>query len=175
MQNKASLPRTTARDDDIITFLLQDALALLDRDQLSARRRIEQAQGVVQGQLGAAVVLRGGLAPWQARKTELHIREHLGSSLRIEEVATATRLSAGYFSKAFKTTFGMSFSDYVIKSRIEQAKRLLVTTDHPIVQIALVCGMADQAHLTRLFSRKVGMPPNAWRRHMTAAGSGARA
>ncbi len=170
MQNIAKLPRTAASDGDIITFLLQDALALLDRDRRSARQRIEQAQGVVQGRIDERAMFRGGLAPWQARKTESHIRENLGSNLRIEDVANAARLSAGYFSKAFKTTFGVSFSDYVIQSRIEQAKRLLVTTDRPIVQIALICGMADQAHLTRLFSRRVGMPPNAWRRRMSVAG-----
>ncbi|MBV8472677.1 MAG: helix-turn-helix transcriptional regulator, partial [Hyphomicrobiales bacterium] len=42
--------------------------------------------------------------------------------------------------------------------------RLLLTTETPISEIALACGLTDQSHLTRIFKRSVGMPPAAWRR-----------
>jgi transcriptional regulator GlxA family with amidase domain len=40
----------------------------------------------------------------------------------------------------------------------------MLTTQDPLSQIALACGMADQAHLSKLFRRAVGEPPNTWRR-----------
>jgi AraC family transcriptional regulator len=44
------------------------------------------------------------------------------------------------------------------------AQRLMLTTQEPLSQIALACGMADQAHLSKLFRRGVGETPGAWRR-----------
>jgi AraC family transcriptional regulator len=40
----------------------------------------------------------------------------------------------------------------------------MLTTEDPLSQIALACGMADQAHLSKLFRRGVGETPSAWRR-----------
>jgi AraC family transcriptional regulator len=51
-----------------------------------------------------------------------------------------------------------------MKERLDLAKRLLLTSDTSIAEVALLCGLADQAHLTRLFSRTEGLPPRAWRR-----------
>ena len=165
---------STAPDGALIASLLGDALTLLDRDRPSARRRIEQACSLV---LPVATLTpdRGGLAPWQARRVEAHIRAHLGGSLRIEDVAAVAKLSASYFSRAFKATFGIAFSGYVMQRRIDQAKHMLLTSDRPICDIALACGLADQSHLTRLFSRTVGMPPHAWRRYMRYVPTGAAA
>lgn len=110
--------------------------------------------------------LRGALALWQARRVEIYVGENLGACLRIEAAAAVAKLSASYFSRAFKATFGVPFSHYVIQRRIELAKWLLLTTDEAIADIAIACGLADQSHLTRLFSRAVGSPPSAWRRRM---------
>jgi len=158
-----------ADDHAVILDLLSDALRLLDRDQGSARRRIEQAYGLACRSGRAAPQARGALAAWQARRVEAYVGENLGSCLRIEAAAAVVGLSASYFSRAFKATFGAPFSNYVIQRRIELAKRLLLTTEETIADIALACGLADQSHLTRLFSRSVGSPPNAWRRSMRDA------
>lgn len=48
-------------------------------------------------------------------------------------------LSASYFSRAFKATFGVPFLQYVIQQRVERAQMML-TTDEPICQIALESG-----------------------------------
>jgi AraC-like DNA-binding protein len=45
-----------------------------------------------------------------------------------------------------------------------------LTSDSPIADIALDCGLADQSHLTRLFSRSEGLPPGAWRRMLRGSG-----
>jgi hypothetical protein len=38
------------------------------------------------------------------------------------------------------------------------------TTQEPLSQIAVACGLCDQAHLCRVFRRLIGMSPSAWRR-----------
>ncbi|MGH6858693.1 MAG: helix-turn-helix domain-containing protein [Phyllobacterium sp.] len=43
-------------------------------------------------------------------------------------------------------------------------QRLMLTSTEPLSQIALLCGLADQAHLSKLFRRMLGQSPSAWRR-----------
>ena len=63
-------------------------------------------------------------------------------------------------------TTGLTYSQYVIRARVDLAKHLLQTSKAPISEIALMCGLSDQPHLNRLFRRLVGVPPSTWRRMM---------
>lgn len=120
---------------------------------------------------------RGGLAPWQARRVRDHVEARLGGVVRVEDFAAVAGLSPRYFSRAFKVSFGVTPHAYVTWRRIERAKALMLQTDEGLSQIALACGLADQAHLSRLFRQGVGMSPSVWRRAKRAAlrggGSGA--
>ena len=151
-------------DVSVIAKLLEVALSAFDGDRHAAKRCIEQAYSLANASRPERSAVRGALAAWQARRIEDYIDGNLGVSLRIEDAAALVRLSPSYFSRAFKASFGLPFSHYVIRRRIERAKRLLLSTDASIAEISLECGLADQSHLTRLFSRTVGSPPHAWRR-----------
>jgi AraC family transcriptional regulator len=107
---------------------------------------------------------RGGLAPWQIRKVASHIHENLDKSIQTRQLAEAVNLSASYFTRAFKVSFGVVPSLYVTRLRIERAQRLLVETKDPICQIALDCGFSDQAHLSKRFREYVQDTPHHWRR-----------
>jgi AraC-like DNA-binding protein len=106
----------------------------------------------------------GGLAPWQVRKVTAHIEAHLDAPIRSADLAALVRLNPCHFSRTFRRSFGSPPLDYVIRRRIERAQRLMLATDAPLSRIALDCGLADQAHLSRLFRRVVGESPAAWRR-----------
>jgi AraC family transcriptional regulator len=108
--------------------------------------------------------VRGGLAPWQKRRLDQYLAEHLEEPLRVECLAKQVSLSVSYFCRAFKKTYGTSPHLHIIKLRVALAKQLMLTTTEPLSQIALSCGMADQAHLSRLFRGGVGESPSAWRR-----------
>lgn len=146
----------------VVANLLEEALKLLDRDMPGARRRIEDACKLVVNNRPDCGK-NGFLADWQLQRAQRYIRDNLDSRLRIGPVAKIVNLSPSYFSRAFKATKGVPFSDFVLMSRVALAKHLLSTTDRPIAQIALDCGLADQSHLTRIFNRAVGTPPRAWR------------
>jgi AraC family transcriptional regulator len=53
---------------------------------------------------------------------------------------------------------------HVMRRRVEYAQEIMRRTHRPLSQIALDCGFADQAHLTRLFRRIAGVSPAVWRR-----------
>jgi AraC family transcriptional regulator len=118
---------------------------------------------------------RGGLAPWQKRKVDRYLRENLDRTVRLNAVAEQVALSVSYFSRAFKESFGTTPHMHILQLRLELAQKLMLTTEEPLSQIALACGLADQAHLSKLFRRLVGETPNAWRRrHLTDAQAEAR-
>jgi transcriptional regulator GlxA family with amidase domain len=124
---------------------------------------------------GEPVPVRGGLAPWQRRKIDRHIQQRLERPLRVKDLAEQASLSVSHFCRAFRESFGASPHLYITRLRVERAQRLMLTTQDPLSQIALACGMADQAHLSKLFRRAVGEPPNTWRRrNKTGAGAHGR-
>lgn len=105
-----------------------------------------------------------GLAPWQASRVLAYIDSNLDQPLKIDELAALARLSTSHFSHVFRRTFGIAPYGYILNRRMERARELLSTTDEPLAQVALRCGMTDQAHLSRLFKQQVGEPPSRWRR-----------
>src|SRR3546814_15694485 len=109
-------------------------------------------------------MVRGGLAPWQIKQLRTHITENLASPITLEELAAICRLSVSHFSRAFKTSFGEPPHSYIMRQRIEEAKRLMLEREEALSQIALACGFADQSHFCRSFRRAAGDSPNFWRR-----------
>ena len=147
----------------VVAGLLVAALDELAPEQSAARAKIARAIQLVGG-APAPLVYSGGFAPWQSRRIEAHISQNLEMQLRLDDLAAMVRVSRSHFSRAFKKTFRQCFSRYVMTMRLERARTLLVDTNVPISEVALACGLTDQPHLTRLFHREYGAPPNAWRR-----------
>lgn len=113
---------------------------------------------------GDPKIARGGLSRWQ-QKRAIELMARLDQDApSVSALAAACRLSSSYFIKAFKRTFGVTPRRWRLRLRIEQAKSLLASNDLTIAEIALVCGFADQSHLTRVFGQIVGVPPARWRR-----------
>ncbi len=107
---------------------------------------------------------RGGLAPWQKRKVDRYLREHLERWVRVDKLAEEVSLSVSHFGRAFKESFGDTPHTYIIRLRLELAQKLMLTTDLPLSLIAPACGFADQAHLSRHFRRRLAETPSVWRR-----------
>jgi AraC-like DNA-binding protein len=124
--------------------------------------------------IGVARQMRwtGGLAAWQERRVRDYVDDNLSGDVTLAALAGACRLSASHFSVAFKTSFGCSPHRFLLKRRVELAKRLLLATDLSLVGIAISAGFADQSHFTRIFGRFMGITPGAWRRAWKSPGSG---
>jgi AraC-like DNA-binding protein len=153
----------------LVADLLAKAKEAFDRDHETARRCIAHAAAVVERidrrpgrDKGSAD--QGGLAPWQVRRVKAFIDANLADRIALKDLGAVARLSISHFSRAFKRSFGMAPYAYVLRRRIEYAQRLMLTTDSPLCQIALECGLSDQSHFSRLFQRTIGASPNEWRR-----------
>jgi AraC family transcriptional regulator len=110
--------------------------------------------------------LRGGLAPWQERRAKALMSSRMEGDISLDELADECRLSRSYFARAFKKSTGDSPHRWMLGRRVETAKEMLLHSDAPLAEIALVAGFADQSHMTKVFSRIVGATPGAWRRSL---------
>ena len=155
---------------------LQATAAAVDADLDAAKRYVERAAQLLRPDLAKAAPLappssipRGGLAPWQAKRIRSYIEDKLDSSIRATELAGLVQLSPSHFFRAFRKTFGESPLAHIMKRRIRRAQDLMLASRIPLSQVALECGMCDQAHFSRAFRRIVGINPNAWRRQFPVA------
>jgi AraC family transcriptional regulator len=112
----------------------------------------------------APVDAPNGLAPWQVRRVVSHIEANLDAPIRNKDLAAVVRLSVFYFNVAFRRSVGDSPQQYIIRRRMERAQGLMLSTNASLSDIAATCGLADQAHFTRVFRKIVGESPGAWRR-----------
>jgi AraC-like DNA-binding protein len=116
----------------------------------------------------------GALLLWRARRIADYIESHMFGPIKVHELAAVVGLSSSHFSRAFKLRFGVSAHAYITFRRIDAAQHLMLTTETPLGEIALRCGMCDQAHFTKVFRRIAGEAPNRWRqsrRNSSAIGS----
>jgi AraC-like DNA-binding protein len=108
--------------------------------------------------------IRGGLAAWQVKRAKEILSANLDGRVPLKEVAKECRLSVSHFSRAFHRTMGAAPHNWLLMYRIEVAKEKLRDGRLSLLDVALGCGFADQSHLTRVFTRIVGVSPGAWRR-----------
>jgi transcriptional regulator GlxA family with amidase domain len=107
---------------------------------------------------------RGGLAPWQKRKLEQHLKQQPSELHRVNELAQHVSLSVSHFYRAFRQTFGETPRAYILRMKLDHAKERMLATNDSLVQIALASGFADQSDFCKIFRRVVGDTPAAWRR-----------
>jgi len=105
-----------------------------------------------------------GLLPWQVRRVRDYVESGLNSRPSIKGAAERAKLSPSYFSRRFRQSFGMTFSQFVARRRIARAQTMMIRSRSSLCQIALACGFTDQAHFTRTFGGLIGSTPSEWRR-----------
>ena len=94
-----------------------------------------------------------------------YFNEHYMEEINIDEYAkTHHNMSSSAFINKFKRWIGSTPTQHIISARIASAQSLLENTDYDIAQIAELVGYDDPLYFSRLFSKRVGMPPLKWRK-----------
>ena len=110
-------------------------------------------------------VATGGLTPYKLRRTLAYIQAHLEDKISLATLAAVAQMSPTHLAHLFKHATGLAPHQYVLRCRMEHAKRLLAETDVPLIEIAYQVGCADHSHFTALFRKHVTMTPKAYRCH----------
>jgi len=92
-----------------------------------------------------------------------YIQTNYSRPLSIRRLAKTAHISPSYLAHRFREKTGISLMRYVQKVRIEEATRLLSTTDHAISAIARQVGFTDPLHFSRVFKKMKGFSPTEMR------------
>jgi len=87
----------------------------------------------------------------------------------LSELASEVGLHPSHVARAFRRSVGCSVGEYQRIVRLEEAARLLRTTDIPLSALALAAGFSDQSHFSNAFVRRYGTPPGSYRRAARAS------
>ena len=90
--------------------------------------------------------------------------EHSHEALDLETTAQAFGLSAFHFLRTFAAVLGVTPHQYLVRSRLRHAARLLADHDRAITDVALDVGFADLSNFVRTFHRAAGISPRGFRR-----------
>lgn len=93
-----------------------------------------------------------------------YIRAHMAENISLETLAGEANLSTYYFAHCFKEQTGFSPMEFVINTRLDQARILLARTSKSISEIAYEVGYSSAGSLINIFTRKEGMPPGQYRK-----------
>lgn len=92
------------------------------------------------------------------------IRAHAAQPLDLDAIAAHAQFSPFHLLRLFRRTFDVTPHQYLVRSRIRRAARLLAEEDASITQVALDVGFRDLSHFVRTFRRAAGMSPREFRR-----------
>jgi AraC family transcriptional regulator len=114
----------------------------------------------------ALAPINGGLAAWQRRKAVAYIEERLAEPISLAALAQLVGLSACYFCRAFRQSFGIPPQRYQLAQRVERAKALLAKHAASVTDVGLAVGYNDASAFCTAFRRLTGLTPSAYRRSL---------
>lgn len=127
------------------------------------------------GPSGECVGISGVMHPIATPKDQLgrfqklapavkYLEQRFRENVQYSELSKHCGLSPTHLHRLFRLLLHMSPMEYVLALRLQEAKRLLATTDLPLSVIAMDTGFFDQSHFTKRFRKGTGMTPTQFRK-----------
>jgi AraC-like DNA-binding protein len=98
------------------------------------------------------------------RVTDIVYKEIEHADNIIEILASEVCLSSSQLNRKIKAITGMTTTNYILKVRLNKAKKHLIKSQKPIGDIAMECGFNDFAYFSRSFKKEFGMTPTSFQR-----------
>ncbi len=98
------------------------------------------------------------------------LSSHYRQPISVEDIAEHVSLHPNYAMRLFRKHLNMTMIQYLTQQRIAEARRLLITTDMPILDVVYECGFGSTSQFYHAFESYVGQSPRAFRRHMDGVG-----
>lgn len=103
-------------------------------------------------------------ADGRLQKAILYIKQNTNQHITVGDVARYVGFSKSYFSTYFKENLGFSVSDFILRCKLEEGRRLLQFTNKSISTISTFLCFSSQSHFQTAFKKQFGMTPNEYRR-----------
>ena len=146
---------------------LQDAYfhsRVLSKDQYEAMVRLLEIfarhLSVMANQI---LVEKQNEEPPMITRAKRYIGEHQAESISLDQMAKTLNVSTFYFCKMFKKATGITFTDYLSRTRIERAKNLLLNPNVRVSEVGYDCGFISLTHFNLVFKKVTGKSPTDYR------------
>lgn len=132
-------------------ILVDHVRSMKDRQRIPLRQQI----GTSQPKLTEAVMLM-----------EANIEETLSP----DELSSLVKISRRQLERLFRSYLSCTPTQYYLGLRLRNARRLLLQTERPIIDISLVCGFSSAPHFSKCYRDLFGLPPRDERRLLVTRG-----
>lgn len=169
-----SLCHAAERMEEHITVFLKGRVTIAWGAQIDNGGRLAPIYRIALQALRKRRMMR--LAPDEIRSREKHahapltervqsyVRRHLGSDISLQSLAEHVYLHPVYLSKLYKEQTGEGIGDYIVRTKMEfAAKLLLADKDGKIFEIAAQVGFRNQSYFSQVFKKRFGMTPQQYR------------
>ena len=103
------------------------------------------------------------------QRCRAYIHEHIGESLTVSSVAAVVGYSRSHLSQVFKEETGDTIRGFIQKERLDLARRLLLSSSHPMSEIWRELGFCSQSHFAAFFKKMTGQTPSQFRKFSQTA------
>ena len=93
-----------------------------------------------------------------------YINSSYNRKITLEDICLMVHVSKYHFCRSFKNIMGMTVMEYILETRIANAKNLLKSTDLRIEAVAEKCGFSSLSYFSQMFRQNVGMSPSQYQR-----------
>ena len=100
----------------------------------------------------------------RADQLACHIARHFSEPLTADQIARTVGLHPNYAMNVFRKAFGMTMTQFVVQHRLYNAQRLLVTTEDPILDLALESGFRSVSRFNEVFKQALHCTPRDYRK-----------
>lgn len=148
---------------------VDDALSLSDEfiqkcEMLSSMDRIVNLQYLMVVDYAERMQrLLPGAAGKLTTEVANYIRRHLSQPITVNDIAASLFMSRPYLSRKFKAETGGSLTDFILKEKTEEAKRLLRYSDKSATAIGAYLGFSSLGHFSKTFKKYAGRTPSEYR------------
>ncbi len=112
---------------------------------------------------GVKQAVSGALPAIRLRRVVNMMQKHLNKEFNLGRLANEAGMSDFHFSRLFKRATGLAPSQYFIRARMAEARRLLRETDSSVIEVGLDVGYSSPSHFAQVFRREVGVSPTDYR------------
>ena len=92
-----------------------------------------------------------------------YIDDNYQEDLTIEQLSEVFHLSEGHLSKLFKENLGMTIKAYISQTRAKEVRNALLTSDLPLIDIAIMCGFPNVKSMNKVFKDLYHCTPKQFR------------
>src|SRR5690625_258074 len=92
-----------------------------------------------------------------------YIFNNIYEDITLNKLAEVVQLHPNYLSSLFKKETGITLSEYILQTKVEEAKTLLQFTNYSISNIYTLLHFYDQTHFTKVFKRFTGLTPKQFK------------